>query len=129
MTTLGKFDHIDIVVKDPKVMADFLIRLGFVQLRETQGGRGSIELAFPGQADAPFIELTPQEATDGTIRPLGLRHMAFRSEDLDDFYSSAQIDETLSPDAAPRTIADTGRRLFNLKDPEGNTLQVVSSPD
>lgn len=127
MTTLGQLDHIDIVVADPQSMAHYLETLGFQRIRETAGGRGSIELRFPGQGDQPFIELTPQLAADGSSRPLGLRHMALRAGDLDADYAALRSDgyETDSP---PREIAQTGRRLFNLLAPEGNILQVVSAP-
>ena len=43
-------DHIDIVVADPKQMADFLIAIGFTFVRETGNGGGSVEVAFPGYA-------------------------------------------------------------------------------
>jgi catechol 2,3-dioxygenase-like lactoylglutathione lyase family enzyme len=127
MTTLGQLDHIDIVVADPQVMAQYLETLGFQRIRETAGGRGSIELRFPGQGDQPFIELTPQLAADGSSRPLGLRHMALRAGDLDADYA-ALGSEGFETDSAPREIAQTGRRLFNLLAPEGNILQVVSAP-
>ncbi len=37
MTTLGQIDHIDIVVADPQVMAQYLESLGFERIRETAG--------------------------------------------------------------------------------------------
>jgi catechol 2,3-dioxygenase-like lactoylglutathione lyase family enzyme len=127
MTALGQLDHIDIVVAEPQVMAHYLESLGFTRIREIAGGRGSIELRFPGAGDQPFIELTPQTALDGSLRPLGLRHMALRAGDLDAEYSSL-VAAGFTTDSPPREIAQTGRRLFNLKDPEGNVLQVVSTP-
>lgn len=128
MSTLGQIDHIDIVVDDPQKMAGFLEALGFVRLRETGGGRGSVELRFPGEGDQPFVELTPSAQANGTRRPLGLRHLALRAVDLDATFAalSGQGFEVASP---PRAVAETGRRLFNLRDPEGGTLQIVSAPD
>ncbi len=49
--------------------------------------------------------------------------MALRAKDLDADYASLVADG-FSTDSPPREIAQTGRRLFNLKDPEGNVLQV-----
>lgn len=125
MNSLGQLDHIDIVVSDPQVMAQYLESLGFRRIRETAGGRGSIELRFPGAGDQPFIELTPQVAPDGSTRPLGLRHMALRADDLDSDYAIL-TELGFEAESPPRQIAQTGRRLFNLRDPEGNVLQVVS---
>lgn len=125
MTSLGQLDHIDIVVSDPQIMARYLESLGFRRIRETAGGRGSIELRFPGEGDQPFIELTPQVAADGSARPLGLRHMALRADNLDSTHASL-TELGFEAESPPRLIAQTGRRLFNLRDPEGNVLQVVS---
>jgi glyoxylase I family protein len=125
---LGQIDHIDIVVADPQAMASFLESLGFVRLRDTGGGRGSVELRCPGDGDQPFIELTPANTGTGVNRPLGLRHIALRASDLDSAFA-ALSDKGYLTDAPPREIAATGRRLFNLTDPEGNSLQVVSAPE
>lgn len=124
---LGQIDHIDIVVADPPAMARFLESLGFVRLRETGDGRGSIELRCPGKGDQPFVELTPADPGTGVVRPLGLRHLAFRAGDLDGVFAALAASGHAT-DAPPREIAATGRRLFNVTDPEGKTLQVVSAP-
>ena len=107
-------------------MADFLIAIGFTLVRETGHGGGSVEVAFPGYAaDAPILELTSQEQENGAVRPLGLRHIAVRSTDIKASYdllkaSGYKVDE-------PRVIPATGRTLFNVKDPEGKSLQIVDA--
>jgi catechol 2,3-dioxygenase-like lactoylglutathione lyase family enzyme len=119
-------DHIDIVVEDPGRMSQFLQNLGFSVIRETPAGRGSIELRFPGGEEQPFIELTPATAPDGSKRKLGLRHMALRAGNLDEAFK-VLLDQGFKADAPPRMIGDTGRSLFNLIDPENQTLQIVSA--
>jgi len=126
MAHLGTIDHIDIVVGDTVKMADFLISIGFKKVREAEG-RGSIELAFPGEGDQPILELTAADPGNGKVRPLGLRHIAVRSSDLDATFREL-TERGYTFDKEPREIPATGRMLTNLKDPEGNTLQIVDSP-
>lgn len=119
-------DHIDIVVDDTQKMADYLISLGFKVLRHTEGGRGSIELQFPGEGEQPFIELTPSTKADGTKIPLGLRHMALRTPNLESAFEKLKADG-FSFKGEPRTVANTGRTVANLLDPEGNILQLAGA--
>lgn len=119
-------DHIDIVVEDPHAMSAFLQKLGFSVIRETPAGRRSIELRFPGGSGQPFIELTPALAPDGSKRPLGLRHMALRTSNLHETFQALTA-QGMKTDSRPRVIGDTGRSLFNLIDPEQNTIQIVSA--
>lgn len=123
MAHLGTIDHIDIVVQDPDKMADFLVSVGFKMLRKAEG-RGSVEVAFPGEGDQPFIELSAADTGNGKVRPLGLRHIAVRSSDIDATYKEL-TDRGYTFDKEPRLIPETGRMLMNLKDPEGKSLQIV----
>lgn len=123
MAHLGTIDHIDIVVQDPDKMADFLVSVGFKMLRKAEG-RGSVEVEFPGEGDQPFIELSAADSGNGKVRPLGLRHIAVRSSDINATYKEL-TDRGYSFDKEPRLIPDTGRMLMNLKDPEGKSLQIV----
>lgn len=115
-------DHIDIVVGDPEVMAEFLCKAGFTPRRRTEGGRGSIELTFPGSDIV--LELTPASRPDGSSLALGLRHLALRCADLD----AAIIDLAEAGfdfPRGPRRIAATGRRVANAIDPDGQVLQFT----
>ena len=117
-------DHIDIVVEDVAAMQAFFESVGFEVIRQTDHGGGAVELRFPGDGDQPILELTPLEGANGVKRRLGLRHMALRVADID----AAVTDLTrrgLRIDKPPRVIAETGRRLTNLVDPVGNSLQIV----
>lgn len=117
-------DHIDIVVEDVQVMRAFFESVGFELIRQTEHGGGAVELRFPGNGDQPILELTPVVGPNGTKRPLGLRHMALRVSDID--ATVAELEEQgLRIDKPPRVIAETGRRLTNLIDPVGNSLQLV----
>lgn len=124
MSHLTGLDHIDIVVDDPEAMAGFFERAGFTINRRTEHGGGSIELRFPGPGEQPILELTTPLDADGKTRPLGLRHMALRSNNI----ASTLADFTaagLPVRGELRVIPETGRTLFNLSDPEGGTLQFV----
>lgn len=127
MAYLGSIDHIDVVVEDPKKMADFLVSIGFTHVRETEGGRGSVEVAFPGEGDQPILELTPSDQGNGKVRPLGLRHIALRSTNIDKTFEELNA-RGYTFDKPPRLIPQTGRMLTNLKDPEGRSLQIVDVP-
>lgn len=127
MSHLGSIDHIDIVVEDPRQMADFLVSIGFTHVRETEGGRGSIEVAFPGEGDQPILELTPRDPGTGKVRELGLRHIALRSSDINKTFEELTA-KGYRFDKPPRLIGETGRMLTNLKDPEGRSLQIVDAP-
>ena len=127
MSRISGIDHIDIVVKNPADMATFLCSVGFVVHRETDHGGGSIELRFPGDGDQPILELTSPEDGKGNVRPLGLRHLALRSTDIQATFLAFKRDG-LPVKGEPRVVAETGRTLVNLIDPEGGTLQFVDAP-
>lgn len=124
MYEIGGLDHIDIVVDDVAAMRAFFEAVGFELVRETAHGGGAVELRFPGGGDQPVLELTPALGADGGRRPLGLRHMALRVDNLDAAIAGF-AEKGLRTDKPPRVIADTGRRLANLVDPVGNSLQLV----
>lgn len=126
MSHLGAIDHIDVVVDDPKAMADFLVSIGFALVREMHS-RGSIEVAFPGEGDRPILELTPRVQANGDVRELGLRHIAIRSSDIAKTFEELTA-RGFTFDTPPRLVEETGRMLANLKDPEGRTLQIVDAP-
>lgn len=124
MPKIEGLDHIDIVVEDVAAMRDFFVSVGFAVVRETDHGGGAVELRFPGEGAQPILELTPRHQADGTVRPLGLRHMALRARDLDDALAALAA-QGLHAAKPPRVVPETGRRLANLTDPAGNSLQLV----
>jgi catechol 2,3-dioxygenase-like lactoylglutathione lyase family enzyme len=126
MTTPTGLDHIDIVVDDVAQMRAFFETVGFAVIRETDHGGGAVELRFPGAGDQPILELTPRQGANGALRPLGLRHMALRTDDIEATLADLTA-KGLRVDKPPRVIAETGRRLANLIDPVGNSLQIVES--
>ena len=110
-------DHINLIVEDPEKMAKFLIALGFQEIRHTVDTRGSIELRFPGGDQQPFVELSPARRSDGTMRPLGLNHIALHCENIDEAFKTL-TEKGMKFKSAPRVVKDTGRRLTNIVDPE-----------
>jgi len=124
MTQPNGLDHIDIVVDDVPLMRGFFEAVGFVVIRQTDHGGGAVELRFPGPGDQPILELTPRAGANGATRPLGLRHMALRVADIEATLAEL-TGRGLRVDKPPRVIPETGRRLANLIDPAGNSLQLV----
>lgn len=115
-------DHVDLVVADPEQMASFLAGAGFTVLRRTEGGRGSVEMTFPG--GGMVLELTPATRADGSQLEPGLRHMALRCDDLDAAIRDLEAAGYRFTGPA-RTIPDTGRRVANVTDPDGRVLQFT----
>lgn len=124
MTSPKGLDHIDIVVEDVSLMRDFFVSVGFAVVRETDHSGGAVELRFPGEGEQPILELTPSRQPNKTARPLGLRHMALRVADIDATVADLAA-RGLRTSSAPRVVPETGRRLANLIDPAGNSLQLV----
>lgn len=124
MTTPNGLDHIDIVVDDVVQMRAFFVSVGFAVIRETDHGGGAVELRFPGVGDQPILELTPRVGADGTVKPLGLRHMALRVKDIEATLADLGT-RGLHAAKPPRIVPETGRRLANIIDPAGNALQFV----
>lgn len=125
MAMFEGIDHIDIAVDDPEKMAGFLTAFGFEMVRRAPANRGSIEVRFPGGPTQPILELTPSRSPTGKVIPLGLRHLAIRASDLEATHKEL-LAKGYKFSGPIRDIEDTGRRLANLVDPEGKTLQIVS---
>ena len=124
MSELDGIDHIDIVVSDVAKMAAFFEQVGFTVIRRTEHGGGAVELRFPGSGRQPVLELTSAIDGNGKSRPLGLRHLALRAPNITETYRAFSA-RSLPLRGEPRQIAETGRTLINLTDPEGGTLQFV----
>jgi 4-hydroxyphenylpyruvate dioxygenase-like putative hemolysin len=116
-------DHIEINVNDMETMANFLKKVGFVETRRTGHTDGSIELRFPGGPDAPILELN-----QSMNEPKGFQHLALRAKDIEAAFAEVQKSglKLLRP-LGP--ALSSGRRVFNIEDPQGNKLQVSTKID
>jgi predicted enzyme related to lactoylglutathione lyase len=116
-------DHIEINVHDMEAMANFFKKVGFVETRRSGHTEGSIELRFPGGPDAPILELN-----QSMKEPKGFQHLALRTNNIDAAF--AEVNKAglklLRPLGAPTS---SGRRVFNIEDPQGNKLQVSTKID
>lgn len=123
MALLNGIDHIEINVDNMEEMADFLKKVGFVETRRTGHTDGSIELRFPGGPDAPIMELNQSKN-----EPKGFQHLALRSDDIDAAYAEMlKRGMTMLRPLGPPT--SSGRRVFNMEDPQGQKLQVSTRID
>ena len=121
---ISGIDHIEMNVDNLDEMVSFLKKAGFTETRRTEHTDGSVELRFPGGPEAPILELnsSPNE-------PKGFQHIAMRATDIDAAYKD-YVDagmEFIRPLYEKPTLS--GRRVFNLKDPEGKKLQVATKID
>ncbi|MBD9596408.1 VOC family protein [Ensifer sp. ENS05] len=121
---INGIDHIEMNVDNLDEMVAFLKKAGFTETRRTEHTDGSVELRFPGGPDAPIMELnsSPNE-------PKGFQHIAMRATDIDAAYNEyvEMGMEFIRPLYDNPTTS--GRRVFNLKDPEGKKLQVSTKID
>ena len=120
MSNFQGIDHIEFNVDNLEEMVDFFKLVGFEEVRRTTHTGGSVELRFPGGPDAPVLELN-----ESSKDPKGFQHMSLRVVDIDAAYadlSNRPGVKIMRPLGPPRP--GSGRRVFNIQDPEGGKLQV-----
>lgn len=113
-------DHIEFNVEDMEATVAFLKRAGFTETRRTEHTGGSVELRFPGGPDAPIFEINQSDD-----EPKGFQHIAMRATDIDAAYKDyVEAGFEFIRPLYGQKPSSSGRRIFNLKDPEGNKLQI-----
>ena len=118
-------DHIDIAVDDVEATAAFFRAFGCTEVKRSDHAGLSIELRLPGE-NQPIIELTGTRRPNGKVFPAGVRHIAFRSDDIKATHA-ALLAKGVTLDGAPKMI--NGRMLMNAIDPAGkSSVQVVEEP-
>ena len=117
-------DHIDIVVEDLTASTRFFEMLGFTIVPRTDRPEGDMELKFPGSSGI-ILELKASQRMDGTVWPVGLRHMALRCADID-AASKTLAAAGVAFDAPPKFVKNSGRMVTNALGPNGTLLQIVS---
>lgn len=123
MYQIKGIDHIHIDVDSPEGMANYLVQVGFTLVRKTTHAGGAVEVRVPGSDT--ILELTPT-ANPKKPRKKGLRHIALRVDDIDEAYRDLLSKGFLFRDE-PHDSDDSGRRVVNLTDPEGGTLQLSTT--
>lgn len=117
---LNGIDHIEMNVDNLDEMVSFLKRVGFVETRRTEHTGGSVELRFPGGPDAPIFELNSSDD-----EPKGFQHIAMRTTDIEACYQEF-VDAGFEFLRPLLPAGQSGRRVFNLRDPEGKKLQIAT---
>ena len=125
MSVYAGIDHIEFNVENIDESVAFFKKLGFVETRRTAHTGGSVELRFPGDANAPIFELN-----SSTKEPKGFQHIAIRCNDIDTAFAEVSAQEgvkILRPLGPPRP--ESGRRVFNVEDPDGFKVQFSTKID
>lgn len=116
---LGEIDHIEIEASDADEMAEFLKKLGFEEVRETEHHGTSYELE-PAHGEGPLFEI---HTATGEEVP-GINHIAFAVEDIEDVTEGlreSDVDQVTDP----YHVEKTGRTITNFRDPDGRRFQIV----
>lgn len=138
----GRIDHFGVNVSDlDAAVAFYRDRLGFEEGRRFAASsaqddllgldRVEAEIAFL-EAGGGTLELKayaspPGENVndDGAPHDVGMAHLCLAVDDLDAWYDRLAEDvEFLSP---PRAV-DSGARIANLRDPDGNVVELIERP-
>lgn len=118
-------DHVDFVVNDLDEFEAFYVALGFEVVRRTEHEGAALKLQHPGE-NQPILELHPASQPDGTTHPLGLRHLAFRVDDIHEAFEAFKA-KGLTVEYEPMFWEETGRWLAAFFDPDGRKVQLVGS--
>jgi len=110
--------HVALRVADVTVARDFYLKLGYEPAFEFSDDRG-VSTYYMKVNDRQYIELYRRK-TDA--EPLGLMHLCFDTPAIDTLYES-YVARGLTP--TNLRTARAGNRLFNLRDPEGQTLEYT----
>ncbi|MFA1609699.1 VOC family protein [Halobellus rubicundus] len=120
---LGKIDHIEIEASDADEMAEFLKKLGYEELRQTEHHGTSYELE-PADGDGPIFEI---HTVEGEEVP-GINHIAFAHDDVEQLADELR-DAGVERVVDPYYVEKTGRTICNFRDPDGRRFQAVDEAD
>jgi len=125
---LQRIDNIGIGVRDVRASAEFWReRVGLAVDESFDGEPPSIAVHVGGQYLYVF-----QSTGAGTVRhepslsenPLGLDHVSFTVDDVDEEYARLAADG-VAFDAEPESVEAWGIRLAPFRDPDGNLFYLV----
>ena len=115
-----KLDHIAIIASDYQKALAFYGILGF---QEIERGKRPFDIMGMLECDGVWIELFEKAAPARLTEPeaLGLRHIAFATDDLD-----KKLEQLHQNGIATEAIRNDphGRRFTFLKDPDGLPIEI-----
>jgi catechol 2,3-dioxygenase-like lactoylglutathione lyase family enzyme len=110
--------HVALRVSDIPTSREFYGMLGFEQAFEFSDARG-LRVSYVKVNDRQYIELYRR---DTAAQPLGLMHLCFDTSDIQRLAEAYQKRGLTTTDFRK---ASAGNQLFNLRDPEGQTLEYT----
>jgi catechol 2,3-dioxygenase-like lactoylglutathione lyase family enzyme len=145
MGMLQTIDHVNVVVRDLDAATEFFVRLGFgVEDRARLSGAWISDIVGLKDVQAEYVKLSlhgkdprlelirydaPEsdgETGGGEAHDPGIRHLAFRVENIDAVIADLEGDvKFFSP---VQTYAKTGKRLVYFRGPEGILLELAEYP-
>ncbi|GAB7020990.1 VOC family protein [Halostagnicola bangensis] len=120
---LGEIDHIEIEASNAEEMAEFLKKLGYEEVRQTEHHGTSYELE-PADGDGPIFEV---HTVKGEEVP-GINHIAFTVDDVADIAEEFR-ESGVETVVDPYYVDKTGRTICNFRDPDGRRFQAVSDAE
>ena len=143
---LTSIDHVNIVVQDLDGAVYFFESLGFVvEDRAALSGEWISEIVGLKEVQAEYVKLKLEDSGPrlelirydapvsegatggGEAHDPGIRHLAFRVEDIDTVVSS--LEGKVDFFSSVQTYEVTGKRLIYFRGPEGILLELAEYPE
>jgi glyoxylase I family protein len=112
-------DHIEMVVPDIDIVAEFFKKLGFEEVRRTEHHGSAVEMRLPGENQTLW-----EFHTGKSIEVPGINHIAFRVDNIEATVAELQA-RGIRFDGSIKRAAGSGRVTANLRDPNYHRLQLT----
>lgn len=114
----NRVDHIDVRTPDLEATVAFLVQLGCRVIRRLDEGRGSVEVALPGEGQVVFEVRAEPHASKTYVH-----HVAFEVDGASDIEKLEASGIRFSK--TNHRVPATGRTVSNSADPGGMTWQFT----